>query len=695
MLLRRPIRALLLMLSILLVVNCGKDEPSRPGATELPTIGVITPAAWQVVAGSVTVQVEAFFADRVALFADDQPVAEAPTPYHLTWDTRNILNGRHRLRLVATNGRGDVDSTLDVVTENPGQGVAVVAPLTVVHLRPGASSQITVIVVGAENRDVDWLVESGGAEAGLRGSVDSQGLYTAPRHPPDPPTVTVIARSVADPTRFAEVIVHLDGVTVQISPESIDVPIGRTRQFAAHVFGTSDQAVAWSVVEGESRGDINESGLYVAPATLPNPPVATIRAISHAGPAASTTATIRLAGPVTVVIFPSVVHVPAGGTIQLRGTAENAPDDGVDWWVEGGSDFGSITPTGLYTAPATLPDPPQARVWARSQFDTLSRASAGISLVAPPPELELFAALELMTRSGHRAAMISDQAMNLVITGLTRAFHLNGQHLTTVGTLRRLGYDYYVYEPPAPGDRRLILMGEGPQVEVTIDSLQAAWLPYPFNGVMGGCDFKGYLACRLHVDGLVDLEIVASGVEDAQGFGGVDFNRTLSGEVDTGTIWSLDLHDSGNYDESFHFGAIEHRLVGMVTVGGVPLSLDERFMISYVSNCHSSGESTLYQEWHVNTRAGIGSAAWSVSGDINRYVDSRCGFYELVLSPASWVATGLVTMDGTDIGQFRWTGPVTLGMTPPRAVIDVPGRDPFEPVIPRSPEVLIENTVQD
>ena len=145
----RSMRVLLLLLSILLVANCGKDEPSRPGATELPTIDAVTPAPWQVVTGSVAVSVEASLADQVALFADDQPVAESQSPFQLTWDTSSLSNGRHRLRLVATNGLGDVDSTLDVVTENPGQGVAVVAPLTLVHLRPGDSLQMTVIVVGA------------------------------------------------------------------------------------------------------------------------------------------------------------------------------------------------------------------------------------------------------------------------------------------------------------------------------------------------------------------------------------------------------------------------------------------------------------------------------------------------------------------------------------------------------------------
>ncbi|TPW11542.1 MAG: hypothetical protein FD129_1632, partial [bacterium] len=301
---RFPMRALLLLLSIALIANCGKDEPSRPQATELPTIEMITPSAWQIVTGSVTVLVEAEFGDGVALLVDDQPVAESQAPFQLNWNTSSLPNGRHRLRLVATNGLGEVDSTLDVVTENPGQGVAVVAPIAVVQLRPGASSQISVIVVGAENRNLEWFLQSDGAEAGPRGSVDSQGLYTAPRHMPDPPIVTVIARSVADPTRFAEVTVELMGVTVQITPESIDMPVGRAHQFEAHVFGTEDQFVVWSVIEGDGWGEINQSGLYVAPTTLPNPPVATIRALSYAGPAANTTATIHLAGPVRVVLFP-------------------------------------------------------------------------------------------------------------------------------------------------------------------------------------------------------------------------------------------------------------------------------------------------------------------------------------------------------------------------------------------------------
>jgi Bacterial Ig-like domain (group 2) len=53
------------------------------------------------------------------------------------------------------------------------------------------------------NQDVTWSVAGTGCSGASCGTIDVTGTYTAPASVPDPATVTITARLVADPTKFA------------------------------------------------------------------------------------------------------------------------------------------------------------------------------------------------------------------------------------------------------------------------------------------------------------------------------------------------------------------------------------------------------------------------------------------------------------------------------------------------------------
>jgi hypothetical protein len=60
-------------------------------------------------------------------------------------------------------------------------------------------------------------------------------------------------------------------------------PVALTQQqFAATVNGSSNQSVTWTVIGGSVNGSIDATGLYTAPATVPNPATVTIMATSSA-----------------------------------------------------------------------------------------------------------------------------------------------------------------------------------------------------------------------------------------------------------------------------------------------------------------------------------------------------------------------------------------------------------------------------
>ena len=185
------------------------------------------------------------------------------------------------------------------------------------------------------------------------------------------------------------------GVTVAVNPSSVSVPVPYgTQPFSATVINGSSQTVTWTVNGASTNGKIDpSSGMYTAPPSLPNPATVTVTATSQADPSASGTATVRLTGPVvTVTVSPiaaSLFADEAGNTWpvsatqqQFSATVINGSSQTVTWAVTGGTGSGTIDTNGLYTAPATVPNPAAVTVTATSLLTT-SPGSATVTIQTP------------------------------------------------------------------------------------------------------------------------------------------------------------------------------------------------------------------------------------------------------------------------------------------------------------------------
>ena len=115
-------------------------------------------------------------------------------------------------------------------------------------------------------------------------------------------------------------------IQVSVSPNPANVRAGSSQQFTATVTGTTNSAVTWSVnnvANGNSTtGTINSSGMYAAPASLPNPNTIAIQATSSADSSASGSSSITLLNPTPVLtaINPTSINV---GTLSLTVTGSN------------------------------------------------------------------------------------------------------------------------------------------------------------------------------------------------------------------------------------------------------------------------------------------------------------------------------------------------------------------------------------
>jgi hypothetical protein len=191
-------------------------------------------------------------------------------------------------------------------------------------------------------------------------------------------------------------------VAVSISPTSATISADGTQQFHATVTGSSNTAVQWevnNVAGGSSQtGTISNAGLYTAPSPTTTLQV-TVTAVAEADTtkkanAAVTVNPITVPPPViSVTISPISATLAVSTTQQFAAMVTGTTNTGVTWSVDGvaggNTTVGTVSSSGLYTAPALSGG---HVVTATSVADTTKSASAAvavISLMVSPPSVTL------------------------------------------------------------------------------------------------------------------------------------------------------------------------------------------------------------------------------------------------------------------------------------------------------------------
>ena len=181
-------------------------------------------------------------------------------------------------------------------------------------------------------------------------------------------------------------------VAVTVSPTPTTVPLGGMQAFMANVTGTSNTAVTWSVQEGAAGGSIISAGLYTAPQVAGTYHVI---ATSVADSTKSATATIQV--PVAVTVNPPVPTVFLGAMQTFVANVAGTTNVAVTWTIQEAPAGGSITSSGVYTAPQV---PGTYHVIATSAADTTQSATATISVppitvtVSPPAPTVFLGAMQ-------------------------------------------------------------------------------------------------------------------------------------------------------------------------------------------------------------------------------------------------------------------------------------------------------------
>jgi hypothetical protein len=203
-------------------------------------------------------------------------------------------------------------------------------------------------------------------------------------------------------------------IAISVAPTAASVAVGNTQQFTATVTGTSNTAATWSVAGGAANGAISTTGLYTAPATVPNPPQVTVNATAQADSTKSASATVTVTGPPTSVsVSPGAATVANFGTQQFTASVNGSPSTAVTWEVNGiaggGQTIGFISTNGLYVAPSGVPTKSDSKgssitttvtVSAVAQVNTSASGSATVT-IQPGNENAQSGPIELGTSGGN------------------------------------------------------------------------------------------------------------------------------------------------------------------------------------------------------------------------------------------------------------------------------------------------------
>ncbi len=85
---------------------------------------------------------------------------------------------------------------------------------------------------------------------------------------------------------------------------------------------------------------------------------------------------------VTVAVTPPSASVAVSKSQQFTASVTGITNTAVTWSVTGGAANGTISASGLYTAPSTVPNPAQVKVTATSQADAAKSGSANVTVTA-------------------------------------------------------------------------------------------------------------------------------------------------------------------------------------------------------------------------------------------------------------------------------------------------------------------------
>jgi uncharacterized protein (DUF1800 family) len=238
---------------------------------------------------------------------------------------------------------------------------------------------------------VNWSVNGVVGGNAMLGTIDSNGMYSAPEFPPTPNAIKVSAVETSDPRKLGNgpatlnnptpVLTSLQPLEVMQGPFTVTVNGKHFAQGATVYLGTLALATSYvSSTQLTATGTATQALAGTQVITVQNP---------APGPSTSTGLNFIIFGNAKVTIAPSAASIRLGSQQTFVATVTGALNTSVTWSVNGSAGgsppVGTITTAGVYTAPLTVPSPDKVTVTATSVEDPTKSANVTVTVENPIP----------------------------------------------------------------------------------------------------------------------------------------------------------------------------------------------------------------------------------------------------------------------------------------------------------------------
>lgn len=315
----------------------------------------------------------------------------------------------------------------------------------------GTSRQLTAYVPLSPN-SVSWSVNGVAGGNATFGTVSSSGLYQAPAVIPAQNAVSVRATSTAYPNKSDAVTLTITQPPVQLwSSAPASVPVG---PFTLSLNGANFHAGSVAKFGGVTLATrlVSSTSLRVTGTALASQAGTSVPlVVVNEGLGGTTSSTVKVkvtaAPAVTVAVSPATATVTAGTSRAFTASVTGSGNTAVTWTVNdvagGNATVGTLSASGLYTAPASAPISAVV-VRATSVANPAVSATASVTVVAAPPVAVAIAPLSATLTPG------GSQVFSASVTGTSTAtvtWTVNGVTggNSTVGTISAGG----LYTAPA------------------------------------------------------------------------------------------------------------------------------------------------------------------------------------------------------------------------------------------------------
>ena len=265
--------------------------------------------------------------------------------------------------------------------------------------RLDASTQFTAQVSNTSNTAVTWQVDGVTGGSSHSGTISTAGLYTAPAQLPNPSQVTITAVSQASAAATGQITESIWNPVPKITSVSATQSSPQSA-LALDVKGSAFISGAQLQVAGNTVPTTFVSSTELQ-ATLPTPAAAiTSLAVNvvNPNPGSISSAIMNAQIKVVAIAVSGAPNTRLGASTQFTAQVSNLSNTAVTWQVDGipggSSSSGTISSTGLYTAPALLPSPATVTITAVSQASSSSSGQITEDLWNPTPTISTVTATQ-------------------------------------------------------------------------------------------------------------------------------------------------------------------------------------------------------------------------------------------------------------------------------------------------------------